>query len=88
MRRLARSGWPPGFPVVQFPNPPLIVALLASLAGHFTHGTAHRVALAIFYVALSAWAYEELRHGDNWFRRLLGLGFLIYIVVSLSEEIS
>jgi hypothetical protein len=88
VKRIAGSEWPAGFPLVQFPNPPLIVALLASLAGHFTHGTAHRVALAVFYVALSAWAYEELRRGDNWFRRLLGLGFLIYIVVSLSEGTS
>jgi hypothetical protein len=87
MRRLARWGWPSGFAVVQFPNPPLIVALVASVARHFTHDTAHRLVLSVFYVALSVWAYEEARHGDNWFRRLLGLGFSIYIVVSLAQAL-
>ncbi len=87
MRRLAQWEWPAGFAVVQFPNPPLIAALLASVAGHFTHGTGHRLALAVFYVALSVWAYEEARHGDNWFRHLLGLGFSIYIIVSLTQAL-
>src|SRR5580698_4350643 len=79
--------WPSGFPVVQFPNPPLIVALLASVVGHFTHGTGHRVVLAVFYLTLGLWAYEEVRHGENWFRRLLGLGFSIYILVSLTRAL-
>jgi hypothetical protein len=87
MRRLAQSGWPSGFVVVQFPNPPLIVALLASGAGHFTHGTGHRVALSVFSVALSVWAYEEAVRGENWFRRLLGVGFSVYIVVNLTQAL-
>jgi hypothetical protein len=87
MRRPASWEWPSSFPVVQFPNPPLVVALLASVAGYFTHGTAYRVALSIFYVALSIWAYEEARHGTNWFRHLLGVGFSIYIVVSLAQAL-
>jgi hypothetical protein len=88
IRRLARWEWPAGFAVVQFPNPPLIVALLASVAGHFTDGTGHRLALAVFYLALGLWAYGELRDGDNWFRRLLGLGFSIYILVSLARALN
>jgi hypothetical protein len=87
IRRLTGWEWPAGFAVVQFPNPPLIVALLASVAGHFTHGTGHRVALAVFYLTLGLWAYEEARHGENWFRRLLGLGFSIYILVSLTRAL-
>jgi len=87
MRRVTRWGWPSGFAVIQFPNPPLIVALIARVTGHFTHGTGHRVALAVFYVALSVWAYQETRHGDNWFRRLLGLGFSIYILASLAQAL-
>lgn len=87
IRRLMEWEWPAGFAVVQFPNPPLIVALLASVAGHFTHGTGHRVTLAVFYLALGLWAYEEARHGENWFRRLLGLGFSIYILVSLTRAL-
>jgi hypothetical protein len=87
IQRLMRWIWPPHFAVVQFPNPPLITALLASVAGYATEGTAHRLALAIFYVALSVWAYEEALHGDNWFRHLLGLSFGIYIVVSLTQAL-
>lgn len=57
---------------MQFPNPPLLVALVASVAGRGLSGGAYRVAQAIFYIGLVAWAYEEARRGDNWFRRLLG----------------
>jgi hypothetical protein len=87
MRRLTHRSWPPGFALVQFPNPPLMVALVASVVGRFTHGTGHRLVLSVFYVALSVWAYEEARHGDNWFRRSLGLGFSLYIVVSLARAL-
>jgi hypothetical protein len=73
---------------VQFPNAPLAVALLASLTGSLTHGRAHNYATAIFYIALGIWAYEEARHGANWFRRLLGLGFSIYIVVQLARALN
>jgi hypothetical protein len=87
LRRVAGWSWPQGFPLVQFPNPPLILALAASVARGQTSGGAERVASAIFYVGLSIWAYEELRRGDNWFRRLLGAGFSVYIVVRLSRSL-
>jgi hypothetical protein len=87
LRGLTRRGWPANFPIVQFPNAPLAVALLASLAGGLTHGRAHDDATAIFYVALGIWAYEEARRGDNWFRRLLGTVFLVYIVVQLARSL-
>lgn len=82
-----RWSWPKAFPLVQFPNPPLIGALLASAAARLTEGEAHRVLTAIFYVALGIWAYEEARHGVNWFRRLLGLAFAVYVVVSLAHAL-
>jgi hypothetical protein len=87
MTRLTRWGWPAGFEVVQFPNPPLIVALLARAASQLSHGTGHRVTQSIFYVTLSVWAYDEARSGDNWFRRLLGLGFAAYILASLMQAL-
>jgi hypothetical protein len=65
----------------------LILALLASVAGHFTHGTGHRFILAVFYLALSVWAYLEASEGENWFRRLLGVGFCVYIVSSLAQAL-
>jgi hypothetical protein len=78
-------GWPADFPIVQFPNPPLIVALLTGLAERFTHGREHAYLSAISQLALGIWAYEEARRGSNWFRRLLGLAFSIYIVVQLAR---
>jgi hypothetical protein len=87
IRRVTGWGWPRGFEVVQFPNPPLLVALAASVASNGLHGGAYRVAQAIFYIGLSAWAYEEARRGDNWFRRVLGAGFLIYLVVRLARAL-
>jgi hypothetical protein len=80
---VTKPEWPRGFVVVQVPNAPLIVALLAFAVGRFVHGTAAAFASSVFYVALGIWAYEEAARGVNWFRRLLGAGFLIYIVVRL-----
>jgi hypothetical protein len=81
------KGWPARFILIQVPNFPLIVALLASVAGHFTQGMGHRLLLSVFYISLSIWAYEEARDGDNWFRHLLGLGFSVYIFLSLAQAL-
>lgn len=87
LERIARWQWPSEFPLVQFPNAPLIVALAASVAGGLTHGQAHRACRSVFYIALAIWAYEEARNGDNWFRRLLGAGALLYIASSIAGEL-
>ena len=39
--KLSRLEGPPGFIIWQFPNPPLILALVAIVAGWLTTGTAH-----------------------------------------------
>jgi hypothetical protein len=70
--------------ILQAPNPPLIVALAASLTAHLASGDVHAAASAVFYVSLTIWAYSEAVDGVNWFRRLLGVGFGIYVVVSLA----
>ncbi len=85
--RVARWGWPQRFPIVQFPNPSLAVALVASAASRATAGTGHRLFAAVFYAALSVWSYEEGRQGANWFRRLLGVGVAAYTIVSLAHAI-
>lgn len=86
-RRLMGASWPERFPIVQFPNPPLILALVASGAARASDGEAHRVLLALFYAGLSVWAYEEAARGVNWFRRVVGVGFAVYIVVSLAGSL-
>ncbi len=81
----AQWGWPAAFPLVQFPNAPLLVALVASLGASATSGDAHDVLVALARVGLVAWAYEELAHGVNWFRRLLGAGMLAYLVAAIAS---
>jgi hypothetical protein len=82
-----RAGWPRRFPLVQIPNPPLIVALVASLVHRLAHGWIASYASSAFYVALGIWAYGEAVEGVNWLRRLLGLGFLIYVLVRLARAL-
>jgi hypothetical protein len=85
--RVMGAGWPARFPIVQFPNPPLILALLADLAGRVVDGTPHRAALAVYYIALGVWAYEEAIRGENWFRRVLGVGIGALLLVSLTDAV-
>jgi hypothetical protein len=39
----------------------------------------------VSYLAMTVWAYEELVHGVNWFRRLLGLVYLIVMVMRVAH---
>ena len=74
-----------GVTVAQFPNPPLIVALVAVVVSWIAgDGSVYDVARAVFYVALTVWAWEEVARGVNLFRKALGAAGLIYVVVSLT----
>ncbi len=84
--RLSRLEGPPGFIIWQFPNPPLILALVAIVAGWLTTGTAHSVARALFVIGFAVFAWLELFQGVNWFRRLIGAGALLYLVLYLTGE--
>ena len=85
--RRGQVGWPRRFPIAQLPNPPLIVALAGWGLAAATGGTAHDVGRAVFIVGLAAWAWEELVAGVNWFRRLLGAGALVWLVIGLAGEL-
>jgi hypothetical protein len=84
-RRLTELSFPRRFPIVQFPNLPLIVAVLAAAAARLLNGSAHSYAVSVSYLAMTIWAYEELVHGVNWFRRLLGLVFVILLIVRVAH---
>lgn len=45
------------------------------------------LARAISYVALTVWAYEEAANGVNGFRRALGTGALVLIVVAVARAV-
>jgi hypothetical protein len=76
-----------GYVVAQFPNLPLLVALAAQLASMFLEDgtTAADVASAVFYVALTVWAYEEAAGGVNHFRRGLGVAGLLFVVIGVTQ---
>ena len=86
-KRLTELGFPRRFPIVQFPNLPLIVALLAAEAGTFIDGAGHRYAVAVAYLATAIWASEELLQGVNWFRHLLGLVVAIVLIVRVAGAV-
>jgi hypothetical protein len=83
-KRLTQVGFPRRFPIVQFPNLPLIVALLAGVAGRYIDGAGHRYAVAVAFLATAIWAGEELLQGVNWFRRLLGLVVAIVLIMRVT----
>jgi hypothetical protein len=85
--RRGQRGWPESFPLVQFPNEPLGVALGALLVAALTDGSVHSYARAAFYAGLSAWAWGELADGANWARRALGAAGLVYVVVRLGAAL-
>lgn len=78
-----------GFVVGQFPNRPLWIALAALLAAGLANDGSRidDFARAIFYVALTVWAYEEAVHGVNWFRRTLGVVALGLTVVGVARAV-
>jgi hypothetical protein len=83
-KRLTTLGWPRSFPIVQFPNAPLIVAFVAGEVAGMAHGSVHADAAAVSYLALAIWAYEEVTDGVNWFRHLLGLAYAISTITHLA----
>lgn len=78
-----------GYTLGQFPNLPLAVALIGLILSWLlsSGSTAYGVARAVFYVGLTAWAWLELTDGVNSFRRALGAGGLVFIVVRLTEDL-
>jgi hypothetical protein len=86
-KRLTQLSFPRSYPIVQFPNAPLIVAFASGLLAQNSHGHEHAYAQAISYLAMAIWAYLELFHGVNAFRRLLGLAYTISTAIHLANAL-
>jgi hypothetical protein len=84
-KRLTQIGLPRRFPIVQFPNAPLILAFLAGVLATHIHVATRSYATAASYLAMTVWAYEELARGVNWFRRLLGLAYIIILITRVAH---
>lgn len=79
---------PQRFPVFQFPNPPLIVAMLAAVAGRAAEGRLSQRARVVSRLALLVWSAEEIASGANWFRRALGVAGGAYGAFALRRELA
>jgi hypothetical protein len=87
-RRITQLGFPASYPLVQFPNAPLLVALGASLVGRLLDPDAARYTAAVAFLGLAVWAWLEAVTGINLFRRVLGAGFLVYLAVELGGRLT
>jgi hypothetical protein len=79
---------PQRFPILQFPSPPLIAAILAEGIARTTHGPYSRNAMRLSRLALLAllvWSAEEIATGANWFRRSLGIAGGTYCLATLAR---
>jgi hypothetical protein len=86
-RRLTQLSFPRSYPIVQFPNAPLILAFASGLVASYSHGHEHSDAQAVSYLSMAIWAYLELFHGVNMFRRLLGLAYTLSTAVHLASAL-
>lgn len=87
-KRLRGWSWPRDYPIAQFPNPPLIVGLVALGLRYLASGTWADALGAIGYVFIGVWAYLEITAGVNLFRRVLGLAGLAYVVVAITRGLA
>jgi hypothetical protein len=83
-RRLTRLSFPRSYPIIQFPNAPLILAFVSGLVAQHSHGGEHADAQAVSYLSMAVWAYLELFEGVNTFRRLLGLAYTASTAIHLA----
>ena len=77
---------PRSFPIVQFPNRPLIATVLAGAVARGTRGRTAATARLISRLALLVWSAAEIADGANWFRRLLGIGGAPWGVADLARS--
>jgi len=85
--RRGQEGWPRSFPLAQFPNAPLLLSFAGSILAALTSGEAHDIGRAIAILGLAVWAWLEAVDGVNWFRHLVGVGALIWLVISLAGQL-
>lgn len=86
-QHVRRFGWPRRYPIVQFPNYPLIAAFVAGQVAAMLHGPGRFDAQAVSYLAITIWAYLELVHWVNWFRHVLGLAYIVSTVAHLARAL-
>jgi hypothetical protein len=74
---------PRRFAIFQFPNPPLIAAMVAAAIARPTRSYN---AMQLSRVALFVWSAAEITTGANWFRRSLGVAGGVYSRGALTAQ--
>jgi hypothetical protein len=82
--RRGQVGWPRRFPIAQFPNPSLLLALAGSVLAAVSSGTVHDVGRVVSTAALAFWACQEMASGVNWFRRAFGLAVFTWVLLRVT----
>jgi hypothetical protein len=78
---------PRRFPILQFPNRSLVVAMAAGALARSSAGSTRRGAALVSRLATVVWAVQEVVGGANWFRRLLGIGFGAHALAALGRSL-
>jgi hypothetical protein len=70
--------------VVQAPNPPIIIALVAAIPSLiWPDSFIGQLCRVVTSAALLYWAYLELFDGINWFRRALGAVVMVAVLMGI-----
>jgi hypothetical protein len=88
--RRGQAGWPRRFPIAQFPNAPLLLALAGQRVAGVgdADGVVQVAGRSVFTFGVGVWAWQEASEGANWFRRLLGVGGLCWVVAVGARSVS
>jgi hypothetical protein len=73
--------------IMQAPNVPLSISLLADLGAYLSHGQIHVVLNRIAQIGFIVWAVLEIGWGVNGFRRILGGIVLSLVTFGLWREL-
>lgn len=68
--------------VVQLPNVPLVVWLVATIASHILRGNLQAISRYVMFVSILVWAGLEILSGSSLVRRILGGIVLVFVVVN------
>ena len=74
--------------IFQKSNKTIIIALVAFGFYAIGQGSFQDAGLVVFTLSLTIWAWEEIRRGDGWFHRSMGvgalaaLGIVLFIIIS------
>jgi hypothetical protein len=79
---------PRRFPIAQFPNRPMLLAVATAVLATRTSGATAEGAARLSRLALLRWSYEEIVSGANWFRRLLGVAGGAYSLITLRQSVA